>query len=143
MELVDEPPAKRRRLQLAVDNICLFCMETLTRKTEKKKCQHQRKEVIWNPKIAGLHTILSAAEKRKDQVYERIWPCRNEILSGTKTVVFHKVCRVSYTSPHNIDSVVRGEQPSPSVSPDEHPRFRRADTAKFKIGRDCFVCGKA
>lgn len=143
MELVDEPPAKWRRLQLGADNFCLFCLETLTRKVDRKKCQHQRKDVIWNPKIAGLQTILSAAEKRKDQVYERIWPNRYEILSGTKTVVFHKACRASYTSTHNIDFVVKGEEPPPPVSPDEPPRLRRADTAKFKIGRDCFVCGKA
>ena len=136
MDLSEQPPPKKRRTQ---DNLCILCKKRLNVGSD-------RRNVVLQPKREGLQTLLDASERRRDNVYDAIFPVREDILSGEIKIAFHKNCRASYTSQQNLNSV-KNESPQPSTSTvsEEAPgsrRLSRAETSAFNIRRDCFVCGK-
>lgn len=136
MDLSEHPPLKKRRTQ---EDVCIICNNRLDVKAD-------RRNIVLQPKRDGLQTLLNASEKRKDSVYDVIFPMREDILSGVTKIAFHKNCRASYTSLQNLN-FVKNESPqsstfAASVEAEGSRRLNRAATLTFDIKRDCFVCGK-
>ena len=144
MEPPEEPPQKRRRTSLS--ECCVFC-ETSLSKTQADN------PVVQNPTVEGLKSILKAAELRKDGVYDRLFPVKNDILKGDTVIKFHQKCRANYTNKRNIQMAERntgtcadgvtddgatGSGPTVGLS-----RLRRYDTSQFDIRSGCFICGKS
>ena len=130
------PPQKKRKMQ---STLCIICNDHL-------HVEAARDNIVLNPTDKGIHSLLTASEKRKDTVYDTIFPIREGILSGEIKIVFHKSCRATYTSKHNLN-FVKNKSPEPSTSKGsdmaENSRIlSQADTSAFDIKRDCFVCDK-
>ena len=98
MEPPEEPPEKRRRTGLS--ECCVFCETTLS-KTQAEN------PVVQNPRVEGLKAILKAAELRKDGVYDRLFPVKDDILHGSTVIKFHQKCRANYTNMRNIQIAKR------------------------------------
>ena len=129
-------PPKKRRTQ---EDVCIICDNHLDVKAH-------RRNIVLQPQREGLQTLLNASEKRRDSVYDAIFPIGEDILSGETKIAFHKNCRASYTSLQNLN-FVKNESPQPSTSTASEEaqgsrRLCRKETSAFDIKRDCFVCGK-
>lgn len=136
MDLSDEPPPKKPRTQ---GTACIICDKRLD-------VEADRRNIVLQPKLEGLQTLLAASEKRKDSFYAKIFSIRDDILSGEIKIAFHRTCRASYTSEQNL-KFVKTESPKPSSSAASEEaqgsrRLSRAETSTFDISRDCFVCDK-
>ena len=96
-----------------------------------------RDNIILNPTGKGIHSLLTAVEKRKYTVYDTIYPIREGILSGEIKIAFHKSCQSTYTSKRNLN-FVKNKSPEPSTSKgsdmaENSRRLSRADTSAFDI----------
>jgi hypothetical protein len=144
MEPTEEPRQKKRRTSLSES--CVICQISLAKILADNP-------VVQNPRIEGLKVILKAAELRKDDVYGRLFPVKDDILNGSTVIKFHQKCRANYTNKRNIQiaqsKTVRpcddgatdgGATGGPTVG---LSRLRRNDTSQFDIRSDCFICGKS
>lgn len=102
-----EPPAKRPRPTKLNSDTCVLCNKPLP--TGKGS---DYKTVVRNPTIAGLNALFDAAEKRKDEVYDRMFTLKEEMFSANIQVAFHKSCRASYTSKSNLQYLHPGDDPN-------------------------------
>lgn len=139
MDLQIENHVKRKKI--IDDKHCVLCEKSLDKESSKNP-------VVKNASKEGLQSLLDAAEIRKDQVYDLLWPVKDDILSLKVKVLFHKNCRANYTSKHNLQCIKRKQEILHS-SPQKHEesylaprRLSRASTSDFNIREQCFICGK-
>ena len=99
-----------------------------------------------DPSKEGLKSILDAADIRKDDLYDLLWPVKDDILSLKQKVLFHKNCRTNYTSKRNLESVKRSQEILLSSEKKSQEstlasrRLNRASTSGFNIREQCSVC---
>ena len=136
MDLSEQPPPKKRRMQ---EDVCIICNNRLDVKAH-------RRNIVLQLQREGLQTLLNASEKRRDSVYDAIFPIREDILSGETKIAFHKNCRASYTSLQNLN-FVKNESPQPSTSTASEEaqgsrRLCRKETSAFDIKGMVSCAGK-
>lgn len=134
---MEHPPQKKPRT--FDPNICVICFKPLQ---QGKKSS----TAVKSPTLEGLQSILNAAEQRRDEVHEYLSPHKDDIISMSQFVSYHKLCRASYTSKTNVKGAqsktslqFEGQTDEVQVS---SRRMSREDTTSFNIRRDCFICGK-
>jgi len=134
MDVHEEPQTKRRRsLDIAH---CVICSDLLQGSNQGP--------AVKNPTVEGLRSVLNAAELRQDDIYQQIWPHREDILTLQFKVSYHKSCRAQYTSKTNVSrQTEKSESPAPSASSSQPRRLTREDTSSFNIREQCFICGSS
>ena len=134
MYVYKEPQTKRRRsLDIAH---CVICSDVLQGSNHGP--------AVKNPTVEGLRSVLNAAELRQDDIYQQIWPHREDILTLQFKVSYHKSCRAKYTSKTNVSrQTEKSESPAPSASSSQPRRLTREDTSSFNIREQCFICGSS
>lgn len=132
-----QPPAKKQRTASLDSNKCALCQKPLD-----FKGRHQ--DFTRNPTSDGLKTLFAALEIRKDEASQRLLPFKEDILLGKVKIAFHRTCRATITSKHNlkssseVDNEETNNQTSSSI-----PRLTREENAGFRIRQDCFICGRS
>ena len=144
MEPPEEPPEKRRRPSLS--ECCVFC-ETSLFKTQADN------PVVQNPRVERFKAILKAAELRKDGVYDRLLPVKDDILNGSTVIKFHQKYRANYTNKRNIQIAERNtatcvDGVTDDGATDSGPTVRMScprpyDTSQLDTRSGCFICGKS
>ena len=86
---LEDNPVKRKKV--TDENQCVICKKSLAKESVKNP-------IVKNPSKEGLKSILDAADIRKDDLYDLLWPVKDDILSLKQKVLFHKNCRANYTS---------------------------------------------
>ena len=131
-------PTKRIKLD---NSTCMMCF--------KKLRDHE--EIVQNPTPDGLLCILKASEIRQDNVYHTFWHVKDDILSLSLKVRFHKFCRSQYTNKTSLSLVQRQlnkeqDKPRPgtsgTASETSTRRLSRYETAGFDIRSHCSICGE-
>jgi len=103
MDVHEEPQTKRRRsLDIAH---CVICSDLLQGSNQGP--------AVKNPTVEGLRSVLNAAELRQDDIYQQIWPHREDILTLQFKVSYHKSCRAQYTSKTNVSQTEKSESRRP------------------------------
>ena len=106
---------------------CLFCEQPL---------KENDKSVTQNPRLKGLQTIITVAEKRKDICSQKILQQKGEILNGKLKVKFHLTCRQTFISSQNIGSQSNENEHAASSS-----RTRKHKDG-FNIRKMCLICNR-
>ena len=134
MDVYEEPQTKRRR---SLDSVhCVICSDFLQGSSQGP--------AVKNPTVEGLRSVLNAAELRQDDIYQQIWPHREDILTLQFKVSYHKSCRAQYTSKTNVSrQTEKSESPAPSASSSQPRRLTREVTSSFNIREQCFICGSS
>ena len=101
MDLEEEVQTKRK--EVVDEKNCVICEKSLEKDTTKNP-------VVKNPSKEGLKSLTDATEIRKDELYDLLWPMKDDVLSGKQKVLFHKNCRANYTSKHNLQCVKRKQE---------------------------------
>ena len=136
---LEENPVKRKKV--IDENQCVICEKSLAKDSVKSP-------IVKTPSKEGLKSILDAADIRKDDLYDLLWPVKDDILSLKQKTSFHKNCRTNYTSKRNLESVQRSQEillSSEKKSQESTLASRRlsiASTSGFNIREQCFICGE-
>lgn len=130
----DEPPEKRPCL--LDKSKCVICFKSLG-------ISKGRLQVIKNPTIDGITTILNVARARNDDVYAALSPCEDDLKSGALNISFHKSCRASYTSSSNNYMYKQDERVAIVSRSGEYVSrtCSRVESSSFNIRKQCFICG--
>lgn len=116
---------------------CIIC---------KKTVQDGDKSVIQRPRIQGLLSLISSAEKRsegkrhQDNLAKEILSKKNGILNGEIKIKYHIDCRKSYTSSNNIDRYLQSDIATAGPSNYSSTRLKRDC---FDIRKMCLICNKS
>lgn len=110
---------------------CIIC---------KKTVQDGDKSVIQKPRIQGLLSLISSAEKRQDNIAKEILSRKNGILNGEIKIKYHIDCRKSYTSSNNIDRYLQSDSATAGPSNYSSTRLKRDC---FDIRKMCLICNKS
>jgi len=142
---MDLEPAIKRPRRLLDPNVCVVCNEKLNTGNATDTTI-----IVKHPTEDGLKVLFQACDLRKDDVHERLFPFREDILQRKINVSYHKACRSGYVSKSNLRHVSSNEVEAPTASVPScstasgnlsGQRTRRDETSTFNIRQNCFICG--